>query len=109
MVISYKTVDHPGANRSVVNPWGNEFSRVRVLGKDGRGELQGIGLKHLDSGARESRFSKLALVISNGDVDIDAIRHKLMGHLTAVCLNIETGGCRFYRFSSCTTWWPARP
>ena len=97
MVISYKTVDHPGANRSVVNPWGKEFSRVRVLGKDGRGKLQGIGLKHLDSEARESRFSKLALVISNGDVDIDAIRHKLMGHLTAMCLNIETGGCRFYR------------
>lgn len=98
LVISFGSADSPSSGRNVINPWGNEFSRVWVFKHSENENIENICLKELgNQSSGISKLSKFALIISNRDVNIDTIKSKLIGHLTAVCLNIEKQSCHFYR------------
>lgn len=97
IIISYKTADYITEERNTVRPWVNKLSCVRFVKNDAANKVLQCSFKGLDGKNYETKVSKFALIISNTDVDIDVLKHKLIGHLTAACFNIENKTCRFYR------------
>lgn len=96
VVLSYQIPGNVSENRNVVCPLTHEF--LRVLAFSGR-ESKGLSLKQRNWQLYEgtSRMPKFAFVLSNKDVSLHFLRSKLIGHLCAICLNLETKDYRFYR------------
>lgn len=96
LVLSFASADTSGKQR--INPWIDEFLQVWVFKQNEGGKMQNICVKA--SGKRTSerlRSPKFALIISNRDVVIERFKKKLIGHVAAVCLNIETQVHQFCR------------
>lgn len=97
IIISYKTPDYPSENQKCVNPLIHEFSRVLVFKNITGNKILGCDIKGLDRENYCGKLSKFALIISNRNVDIDKLKSKLVGHLTALYVNIENQDRHFYR------------
>lgn len=88
LVLSFASADTSG--RQTINPWINKFLQVWVFRQHEDGKMQNICVKA--SNRRTSGMSKspkFALIISNRDVVIERFKKKLIGHVAAICLNIE--------------------
>ena len=100
MLISFMSANHLNEGHTVADPFGNRFILVQIFSKNDMGITRSASLKysnHTVSGT--SRADKLAVIITNRNINIGEYQNKLADHLGAVCLNIETEEYRFYCLS----------